>query len=94
MLAMKSAYELAMERLEKVAPAARLTDEQKSRLAIVDQQIDAEIAGKRVFLEGQLAKAEFHEQDDIRRQLSSEIARLEEKRTREKEKIRSEAGMG
>jgi hypothetical protein len=47
-----------------------------------------------VFLEGQLAKAEFHEQDDIRRQLASEIARLEEKRTREKEKIRSGAGMG
>ena len=91
---MKSAYELAMERLEKVAPAARLSAEQKARLAEVDQQIDAEIAGKRVFLEGQLAKAEFHEQDSIRRQLASEIARLEEKRGREKGKIRSGGGMG
>ena len=91
---MKSAYELAMERLEKVAPAAQLSAEQKTRLAEVDQQIDAEIAGKRVFLEGQLAKAEFHEQDSIRRQLASEIARLEEKREREKGKIRSGAGMG
>jgi hypothetical protein len=91
---MKSAYELAMERLEKVTPAAQLSVEQKTRLAEVDQQIDAEIAGKRVFLEGQLAKAEFHEQDSIRRQLASEIARLEEKREREKGKIRSGAGMG
>ncbi|MBU6181515.1 MAG: hypothetical protein KGR46_01705 [Verrucomicrobia bacterium] len=91
---MKSAYELAMERLEKVAPAAQLSAEQKARLAEVDQQIDAEIAGKRVFLEGQLAKAEFHEQDSIRRQLASEIARLEEKREREKGKIRSATGMG
>lgn len=91
---MKSAYELAMERLEKVAPAAQLSAEQKARLSEVDQQIDAEIAGKRVFLEGQLAKAEFHEQDSIRRQLASEIARLEEKREREKGKIRSGTGMG
>ncbi len=91
---MKSAYELAMERLEKVAPAAQLSAEQKARLAEVDQQIDAEIAGKRVFLEGQLTKAEFHEQDSIRRQLASEIARLEEKREREKGKIRSGTGMG
>jgi hypothetical protein len=91
---MKSAYELAMERLEKVTPAAQLSVEQKTRLAEVDQQIDAEIAGKRVFLEGQLAKAEFHEQDSIRRQLASEIARLEEKREREKGKIRSGTGMG
>jgi len=91
---MKSAYELAMERLEKFAPAAQLSDEQKTRLADVDKQIDAEIAGKRVFLDGQLAKAEFHEQDSIRRQLASEIARLEDKREREKGKIRSGAGMG
>ena len=91
---MKSAYELAMERLEKVAPAAQLSAEQKARLAEVDQQVEDEIAGKRVFLEGQLAKAEFHEQDSIRRQLASEIARLEEKREREKGKIRSGTGMG
>ncbi|MFM8364128.1 MAG: hypothetical protein ACKOAS_03160 [Verrucomicrobiota bacterium] len=87
---MKSAYELAMGRLEKSAPAVTLTDDQKSRLAEVDREIDAKIAEKKIFLEDQLAKAAFHEQEEIRRQLASELSRLEEKREREKNKIRAE----
>lgn len=88
---MKSAYELAMSRLEKTSPAATLTDDQKARLAAVDREIDAKIAEKRIFLEDQLAKAAYHEQDEIRRQLASELVRLEEKRDREKNKIREES---
>jgi hypothetical protein len=87
---MKSAYELAMGRLEKTTPAVSLTDDQKARLAAVDREIDAKIAEKKIFLEDQLAKAAHHEQDEIRRQLVSELARLEEKREREKTKIREE----
>jgi len=86
---MKSAYELAMSRLEKTSPAVTLTDDQKARLAEVDREIDAKIAEKKIFLDDQLAKAAFHEQDEIRRLLVSELARLEEKREREKNKIRS-----
>jgi len=86
---MKSAYELAMSRLEKTSPAVTLTDDQKACLADVDREIDAKIAEKKIFLEDQLAKASFHEQDEIRRQLVSELARLEEKREREKNKIRA-----
>jgi hypothetical protein len=86
---MKSAYELAMSRLEKTSPAVTLTDEQKARLTEVDREIDAKIAEKKIFLEDQLAKAAHHEQDEIRRQLASELVRLEEKRDREKNKIRT-----
>lgn len=86
---MKSAYELAMSRLEKEAPSVALSEEQKRALAEVDSEITAKIAEKKIFLEGQLATANPAEQDEIRRQLASEIARLEEKREREKEKIRS-----
>jgi hypothetical protein len=86
---MKSAYELAMSRLEKTSPAVALTNEQKTRLAEVDREIDAKIAEKKIFLEEQLTKAAFQEQDEIRRQLASELARLEEKREREKNKIRA-----
>jgi hypothetical protein len=78
-----------MSRLEKTSPAVTLTDDQKARLAEVDREIDAKIAEKRIFLDDQLAKAAFHEQDEIRRQLVSELARLEEKREREKNKIRA-----
>lgn len=86
---MKSSYELAMSRLEKEAPSVALSEEQKRALAEVDSEITAKIAEKKIFLEGQLATANPAEQDEIRRQLASEIARLEEKREREKEKIRS-----
>jgi hypothetical protein len=88
---MKSAYELAMSRLEKTSPAAHLTDDQKARLAAVDREIDAKIAEKKIFLEDQLAKAQFHEQEEIRRQLASELSRLEDKREREKNTIREES---
>ena len=80
-----------MSRLEKTTPAVTLTDDQKARLAEIDREIDAKIAEKKIFLEDQLAKAAVHEQDEIRRQLASELTRLEEKREREKNKIRTES---
>jgi hypothetical protein len=87
---MKSAYELAMSRLEKDAPAHKVTDEQKRLIAEVDSEITAKIAEKRIFLDGEIAKAagDTLAQNELRRQLASEIARLEEKREERKEKIR------
>ncbi len=54
---MKSAYELAMERLEKDAPTANLSDEQRDQLAELDSIYQAKIAEKEIFIEGQMAKA-------------------------------------
>jgi len=85
---MKSAYELAMSRLEKKAPSVNLTEKQKKALAGVDSEVNAKLAEKKLLIEGELAKADPAESDEIRRQLASEIRRLEEKREREKEKIR------
>ena len=86
---MKSAYELAMGRLEKNAPSMSLTGKQKKAIAEVDSEINAKVAEKKLLLGGELAKADPAEKDEICRQLASEIQRLEEKREREKEKIRS-----
>jgi len=86
---MKSAYELAMSRLEKSSPAVQLTLEQKQQIAGVDSAINAKIAEKKIFLEDQIAKAPYQERELLQRQLVSEIARLEEHREREKEKIRN-----
>ncbi len=86
---MKSAYELAMSRLEKNAPSVSLTERQKTAIAEVDSEINAKLAEKKLLLEGELVKADPAEKDEIRRQLASEIQRLEEKREREKEKIRA-----
>jgi hypothetical protein len=89
MEAMKSAYELAMSRLEKNAPSITLSAAQKLAIAEVDSEINAKIAEKKIFLEGEMAKADPAEKDAIRHQLASEIQRLEEKREREKEKVRA-----
>src|SRR5215469_11759516 len=43
---MKSAYELAMERLQKTSPSASLTDKQKQELAELDSKYQAKIAEK------------------------------------------------
>jgi hypothetical protein len=88
---MKSAYELAMSRLEKTTPVVHLTLEQKQQIAEVDSSINAKIAEKKIFLEDQIAKAPYQEREALERQLVSELARLEEKRERDKEKIRNPA---
>ena len=54
---MKSAYELAMERLNKAAPTVVLTDEQKRELAELDSKYSAKIAEREIFLKGELSKA-------------------------------------
>ena len=89
---MKSAYELAMERLGKDGPSAALTDEQKAQLAEIDSLYKSKVAEKEVFLADLIAKAmasqDFHEVAQLEEQRRREIARLEEKREDEKEKIR------
>ena len=88
---MKSAYELAMSRLEKSQPAQPLTEEQKRELAEIDSEIAARIAEKRIFIVGEIAKSLGDEAavEALRRQLASEVATLEEKRELKKEKVRS-----
>jgi hypothetical protein len=91
---MKSAYELAMSRLEKGSPSRPLTEEQKKALAEIDSEQDARIAERRIFLEGEISKAagDEHAIDSLRRQLASEVAGIEEKRESKKEKIRRGTG--
>jgi hypothetical protein len=85
---MKSAYEIAMSRLEASAPTVKLSDSQKAELAEIDSLYESRVAERRVFLEGEIRKAGPGEADDLRRQLASEIARLEEEREVKKEKVR------
>jgi hypothetical protein len=41
---MKSAYELAMERLSKTSPTAKLSDKQKKQIAELESKYKAKIA--------------------------------------------------
>jgi hypothetical protein len=87
---MKSAYELAMSRLQQQSPSRPVTEEQKKALAEIDSEHDAKLAERKIFLEGEIAKAsgDPHAIESLQRQLASEIATIEEKRELKKEKIR------
>lgn len=91
---MKSAYELAMERLAKSDPDAgkALTPEQKNRLAEIDRVYQGKIAEREIFLKKQLndalAQQNADEYQKIQKQIVSERARLEEEREDEKERVR------
>jgi len=90
---MKSAYELAMERLEKASPSISLTEEQKKQIAEVDSVYRAKIAEKELFLKEQLRKAQgagkVEEAKSLEKQLASEIRRLQEDCEAKKEKLRA-----
>jgi hypothetical protein len=91
---MKSAYELAMERLAQSDPTAgkTLTPEQKARLAEIDRVYKGKTAEREIFLQERLEAARATEKADdvekIKRQLTNERARLEEEREAEKDKVR------
>ena len=91
---MKSAYELAMEKLEAEEPSTVLTATQKEALASIDTRYTAKIAEREVFLQKQLQSAVDSgnptEAEAIREQLIREKARLEDEREAEKEKLRAE----
>ncbi|MDP9254178.1 MAG: major capsid protein [Verrucomicrobiota bacterium] len=90
---MKSAYELAMERLEKNAPTVALSAEQKRQIAEIDSTFKARIAEKELFLKDEIRKARnagsFDEAESLHQQLASEIRRLQEDCEAKKEKLRS-----
>ncbi len=90
---MKSAYELAMERLAKSEPAARpLSSAQKARLAEIDLVYKGRWAEREVFLKGQLDRAlaagDADAAEQVRVQLAREKLRLEDERDDEKERVR------
>ncbi len=91
---MKSAYELALERLAKSDPSANtpLTAEQKARLAEIDRVYKGKLAEREIFLkqhlEQALAAQNADEAEKIKQQIASERARIEEERETEKERIR------
>ena len=89
---MKSAYELAMERLEKQSPSAKLTEKQRAEIAEIDKVFRAKIAEKELFLKDEIAKAEaagkFNEVLELDQQLVREIRRLNGDCEEKKEKVR------
>ena len=89
---MKSAYELAMERLNKQSPQAKMTAEQKKELAELDSRYAAKIAEREIFLKGELARAEekgdFEACEQLEKQLVSERKTIQAELAEKKEQVR------
>ena len=95
---MKSAYELAMERLEKNQPSIALTTEQKEQIAEVDSSYKAKIAEKELLLRDEIRKAQtsgnFEEVAKLEQQLANETRRLRDDCEAKKEKLRTSFSAG
>lgn len=91
---MKSAYELAMEKLEASAPTAKLNDAQRAEIADIDQKFKAKIAERETFLQSKIAEARTAgehgavEVQELEDQLRREVAGLREDCELQKEKVR------
>ncbi len=89
---MKTAYELAMERLSKSAPSVKLSDEQKKQLADLEAECVARIADRELFLKGQIEKAidkgDAEAIDQLEKQLVSERKSIRADFEEKKDKVR------
>lgn len=88
---MKTAYELAMERLSKNAPPVKLTDAQKKELAELDSKYAAKIAEREITLNGEIAKVadDFAKAESLREQLVTERKKLQAELEDKKEQVRA-----
>ncbi len=89
---MKSAFELAMERLNKTAPTVKLTSAKKKELAELDSQYAAKIAAREIALKAEVAKftlaEDFEQAEAARQQLVHERKKLQSDLEDKKESVR------
>lgn len=83
---MKSAYELAMERLNKESPSRQLSDDEKAEMAEIDKKYDAKAAELNLAHDAKVA-ANPMEAMELKQLLAADIASLEEKRAAEKDAV-------
>jgi len=72
---MKSAYELAMERLEKKEPTKKLSDKQKTRIAEINSLYGSKIAERETFLQGEIVKERMKGDREAVSQIQDQLAR-------------------
>jgi hypothetical protein len=92
---MKTAYELAMERLKKDAPTKRISEAQKKELAELDSKYAAKIAEREIALKEEITKAgaagDFEKTGKLQEQLVAERKKLQAELEDKKELLRRTA---
>ena len=93
---MKSAYELAMERLNKVSPTVKISEKQKLELADLDSEYLAKIADREIFLKGAMQKAiekgDMAEMEELQKQVANQKKAYQAELEEKKEKVRQRGG--
>jgi hypothetical protein len=89
---MKTAYELAMERLNQAAPAVKLTAAQKKQLAELEAKYAATIAGREIAMQSEIAKVaasgDVEKTEAVRQQWVKERQSLQAELEEKKERVR------
>jgi hypothetical protein len=89
---MKSAYELAMDRLESQSPTKQLSAKQKDEIAEIESTCRARIAERELFLKGEIAKAlaagKVEDVDSLQNQLAMDLRRINAESEAKKSKVR------
>ncbi|MEY4324742.1 MAG: hypothetical protein RIS24_913 [Verrucomicrobiota bacterium] len=92
LFSMKSAYELAMDRLSKTAPPTKLTAAQKAELAELDSIYAAKLAqadlSTREALQAAQAAQDFETMEVLRQRYASDKAKIEAEREAKKDRVR------
>ncbi len=93
---MKTAYELAMERLNKTAPVAKVTEEQRKEFAELDSKYAAKIAEREITLKGEIEKAgekgDYEAMQKLSEQLAHDRRALQAELESKKEQVRQKQG--
>lgn len=86
---MKTAYELALERLEAASgPTRKLSEDERAALAEIDSRYDAQLAGTRIDYEARIAAADSRETWlALKAEFARELQAIEERRTQAKDAI-------
>lgn len=89
---MKTAYELAMERLSSQGPSVKLTEGQKAELAELDSRYRAKLAEREIFLREQMDQArgtgDWESLEQLEKQWVSEKKVLQAELEEKKEAVR------
>lgn len=87
---MKSSFELAMERLNKTVPTAKLSAEQKEKIAELESRYKAKIAGREIALKTEMANAAGDPEAIVKlqEQLAIERKKLQTELEEKKEQVR------
>lgn len=89
---MKSAYEIAMERMrQEHGETRKLSDDQKKRIHDIDEKYRAQIAEAQLTIDSRLALASMEERADLEHGLAEKFHHLEQQAEQEKEAVWNEA---